>query len=190
MADIESRTCAEIVVAVRRTAGEYRDADYLFGFLCAMGLLLVMLFARFEFRLAAFPVGVLGAFVAGAALASRVEPIRRVLALPSQRRARAEVAARAAFVDLGVGGTRDRTGVLVLVALFEREVVVVADAGVDPAALGDAWAARVKALRGSLRPGPDLPRFLEALRGLAGPLELCLPREADDVNELPDEVAS
>jgi putative membrane protein len=188
--EIEARTSAEIVVAVKRSAGEYRDADLLFGFACAMGVLLVMLFARTTFSLAAFPAGVLLGFVAGALFASRVEPIRRLLSLPSHRKARAELAARAAFVELGVGATRGRTGVLVLVALFEREVVVVADSGVDAAMVGDAWAARVKELSRSLRPRPDRGRFLGALRALAGPLEIGLPRAADDVNELPDEVVS
>lgn len=188
--DIEARSSAEIVVAVRRSAGEYRDAELLFGFVCSMGMLLVMLFARYEFSLAAFPVGVILGFVAGAMLASRVDGLRRALSLPSQRRRRAEVAARAAFVELGIGQTQGRTGILVFVALFEREVVVIPDSGVERHVVGEDWGARVKALRGALRPRPDLGRFLLALRGLSEPLAIALPRGEDDVNELPDEVAS
>ena len=190
VADVEAQTSAEIVVAVRHRAGEYRDADYLFGLLCAVALLFVMLFVRHEFSLTAFPVGVVAGFAAGALFASRVDPIRRALTSPARRRRSAEVTARAAFVELGVGATRGRTGVLVLVALFERRVVLVADTGVDPSVLGEAWTARVTALQGCLQPSPSLPRFLDALRGLGGPLGICLPRAADDINELPDEVAS
>ena len=57
-------------------------------------------------------------------------------------------AARAAFVDQGISRTRGRTGILVFVSLFEREVEVVADVGVDPVLLGEDWTRAVAALTG------------------------------------------
>jgi len=189
VADIESVTSAEIVVALRRAAGDYRAADYLAGFVLSVVVLLVMLFVEREFRLLAFPGGVVAAFIFGAAVTSQIAPIRRTFTLPSQRRAAVQSAARAAFVDLGVSRTTGRTGVLVFVALFEREVEIVADVGVDMEALGEDWKKAVTALRGSLRPAPVFDRFAEKLRALATPLSTALPRAADDVNELPDEVA-
>src|SRR5262245_22123912 len=117
VADIEAKTSAEVVVALRRACATYRDADYLAGFLLAVVALLVMLFAEFTFTLGAFPAGVIGAFIGGALVTSQIAPIRRLLTLPSRRRAEVRAAARAAFVDLGVSRTRGRTGILVFVAL-------------------------------------------------------------------------
>lgn len=189
VADIESVTSAEIVVALRRAAGDYRAADYLVGFVLSVVVLLVMLFVEREFRLLAFPGGVVAAFVFGALVTSQIAPIRRTFTLPSKRRAAVQTAARAAFVDLGVSRTSGRTGVLVFVALFEREVEIIADIGIDTDAMGAEWRDAVTALRGSLEPAPSFDRFAEKLRGLAKPLSVALPRAADDVNELPDEVA-
>lgn len=189
VADIEAQTSAEIVVALRRTAGSYRAADYLVGFVLAVFALLVMLFVEHEFRLLAFPGGVIAAFVFGAFASANLAPLRRTFTLPSRRRDEVRRAARAAFVDLGVSRTRARTGILVFVALFEREVEIVPDIGVDPETLGEGWAQAAAALRESQKPAPSLDRFIERLRGLAAPLSAALPRAEDDVNELPDEVA-
>ncbi len=189
VADIEAQTSAEIVVALRRVAGDHRAADYLFGFVLSVITLVVMLFVQHEFRLLAFPGGVIAAFVFGAFASANLPALRRTFTLPSRRRAAVRSAARAAFVDLGVSRTRGRTGVLVFVALFEREVEVVTDVGVDAEMLGEDWTKALAALRGSLQPSPSFDRFVERLRALAPPLSVALPRAADDVNELPDEVA-
>jgi putative membrane protein len=187
--DIESGTSAEVVVALRRSAADYRDASYLFGFLVALASLLVMLFAEYAFALVAFPGGMIASFLVGTYVAARIAPVRRLLTRRSERLRAVQAAARAAFVDLGVSRTQGRTGILVFVSMFEREVEIVSDIGVDAAGLGEDWTRAVVALRGALRPAPSFDRFAERLRALAPPLAAALPRAADDVNELPDEVA-
>jgi putative membrane protein len=92
-------------------------------------------------------------------------------------------------MELGVGRTHDRNGILVLVSLFERRASLVPDVGIDAAALGPEWKARVDAVEASLEGGPSIDRFVEALRALAAPLAAAMPHRDDDVNELPDEVA-
>jgi putative membrane protein len=187
--DIEAQTSAEIVVALRRVSGSYRDADYLAGLLLALIALLVMLFADHTFPLLSFPAGMIGAFALGAFCSTGAPALRRALTSPSRRRAQVRTAAREAFVDQGISRTQGRTGILVFVSLLEREVEVVADHGVDPVLLGEDWARAVAALRASLTPSPAFDRFRTALLGLAPPLAHGMPRAADDVNELPDEVA-
>jgi putative membrane protein len=188
--EIESRTSAEIVVALRRASGRYRDADYLAGFLLALVALVVMLFAEHDFPLLSFPAGMATVFVAGTLFCSTVGPIRRALTRPSRRRADVAAAARAAFVELGISRTRGRTGILVFVSMFEREVEIVTDIGVDPVLLGDDWKRATATLRASLAPRPAFDTFRAALLGLAPPLAQGMPRADDDVNELPDEVAA
>ena len=188
--EIESRTSAEIVVALRRISGRYRDADYLAGFFLALVTLMVMLFAEHDFPLLSFPASMATVFVAGAFSCSTIAPLRRALTRPSRRRADVAAAARAAVVDLNISRTRGRTGILVFVSLFEREVEIVTDIGVDPALLGEDWKRAVATLRASLEPRPVFDGFRAALLGLAPPLAQGMPRADDDVNELPDEVAA
>ena len=94
-----------------------------------------------------------------------------------------------AFIDLGISKTRDRNGILVFVAAFEQRVEVVSDVGVDTARVGAAWTDACSALLKSMKPIPRLDLFLTALRSLGPALGAAMPRKADDVNELPDEVA-
>jgi putative membrane protein len=187
--EIELQTSAEVVVAVRNSSGLYRDVDYLFGFGASIAALLVLLFHPHPFALEGMPLDLIAAFAAGALFCAYARPLRRALAPRKRMDASCLVAARAAFVELGVGRTKDRNGIFVLVSLFERRVKVVADVGIDPAKLGGEWGTRVVALEGSLARGASIDRFLEALRALGPPLGASMPRSPDDVNELPDEVA-
>lgn len=187
--EIEGQTSAEVVVAVRNAAGSYRDVDYLVGFGASVAALLVLLFHPYAFATEGMPLDVIVAFGAGAALSANVRPVRRWLTSRKRRETSTRNAARAAFVAQGIGRTRDRNGILVLVALLERRVALVPDVGIDPAALGPDWAKRVAKLEASLEGGADIERFLPALLALTPPLAAAMPRQEDDVNELPDEVA-
>jgi putative membrane protein len=186
---IEAQTCAEIVVAVRPKAGHYRHTDYLLGSVAAFIALFVLLFADQEFAVLFMPVDTVIAFTAGVAFSAFFAPIRHLFTLDSLMRENVRTAARAAFVDLGVTKTRDRSGILVFVAAFEKKVEVVADVGVDTAALGPAWSDALKALSASMSGIGRLDAFITALRSLGPVLAGAMPRKADDVNELPDEVA-
>jgi putative membrane protein len=185
---IEAQTSAEIVVCLRGASDNYREADYLFGFVLSLGALVGMLFVDRSFGLLSFPAGVLAAFLLGAAASANVAQIRRLLVFPSRKAAAVRLAARAAFVDQGVSRTHGRTGILVYISMFERRIEVLPDVGIAAAGLGPDWKAAVDTLERSLRPSPDVPRFLAAMRALGPALAHRLPRAADDVNELPDEV--
>lgn len=184
---IESQTSAEVVVAVRRQAGtSYRDADLAFGALIAFASLTLLLFVDKEFATTWIPVDVGVSFAAGALLCRYTATLRRLLASSSRRHEETRRAATAAFQDLGIGRTSGRNGILVLVGLFEHKVAVVPDVGVDPAAIR----ASVTALESSIdRASPSFEAFVAALESLGPALAEKMPRRADDVNELPDEVA-
>lgn len=182
VADVESRTAAEVVVVVRRASGAWREVDLAVGAAVAFGVLLLLLFHPKPIAVEIMPVDVALAFAGGAVLCACLPPVKRAL-LPRKRVAeQVRVAARAAFVDQGIARTRGRTGILVFVSMFERRVEVVSDTGVD-AALVEATA---RSLAASVAGGPALDVFLDALRGLGPALAGLLPRGADDVNELPD----
>jgi putative membrane protein len=183
---VESQTSAELVVAVRRQAGiSYRDADLSFGAFVALASLVLLLFVDKEFATTWIPVDVALSFALGVALCRYTMFLRRLLTSASRRREETRRAASAAFHDLGIGRTSGRNGILVLVGLFEHEVAVIADVGVDRATIGPS----IAALEGSVRRAvPDFDAFVVALDSLGPALATSMPRRADDVNELPDEV--
>lgn len=100
---------------------------------------------------------------------------------------RVRTAAEAAFLRGEVFATRERTGVLLFVALLEHRVVVLADSGIEARVAPGEWQAiaddlvaamRRRDLAGGLCRGIAACGRLLAERGVA--------RQPGDVNELPD----
>jgi putative membrane protein len=183
----ERKTGAELVVTVAVRSGHYRHADACFGALCSLAALLVYFFhptplpddLSLAIAVLCYPTGMLAA----AAFA----PVRRLFVRKRLLRDNVEREARARFVEQGIGNTRGRTGVLVFVSRFERRVHVVADIGIPTATMAAEWSAATAAAEAAARKG-DVAAFLVALDGLGDALAKVVPRAADDVNELPDEV--
>ena len=183
---VESQTSAELVVTVRRQAGaSYVAADLGAGAIVALVMLTVVLFVDKEFATAWIPLDVTVAFALGALTCRNVTSVRRLLTPGSRRREEAKRAGCAAFHDMGIGRTSGNNGILVLVALFEREVAVIPDVGVDPALVAPAARAMQAAVA---RANPDFPAFVAALDALGPALATAMPRRDDDVNELPDDM--
>lgn len=183
---VESQTSAELVVAVRRQAGQsYREADLGFGAIVALASLAFVLFVDKEFATTWIPFDVAVAFVAGALFCRYTLALRRLLTPSARRQEETHRAACAAFHEMRIGRTSGRNGILVLVALFERKVAVVPDVGVDPALLRGCVASLERAVD---RLDPDFPAFVAALESIGPALASAMPRREDDVNELPDDM--
>lgn len=184
---VEAQTSAEVVIAVRPGSGDYTAATYHFGF-AMMGLVVAyMLVSPRVYSPGGIALDGLLALAAGTALCSLFAPIRRLLVLQKTRQANVDRAGRAAFYDLGISKTTGRSGILVFVSLFERASVVVPDVGIDPAKLGPAWTTACEAVASAVGRA-DLDAFLAAVAALGPVLGAAMPRQADDVNELPDAV--
>ncbi len=184
---IEAQTSAEIVVCLRGASGSYRDADYLFGVLAALAALVALLLEGPPARGIALPAGVGAAFLLGAVASANLAPLRRLLLFRRRQIHEVRTAARAEFVDMGVSRTRDCTGIPPLhLHVRAPQVEVLPDIGVDAGALGPEWKAAVTRLEGSLRPRPDVGRFLAAVRALGPVLGRGLPRSADEEEDHDD----
>ena len=118
-----------------------------------------------------------------------IAPLARLFVPRARREAEVLQSAQAMFLESGLTRTRRRDGILVLVSLFEREVVVLADIGLQdrlaPAALAPVIAAITARLkRGQLRDALEdgLARLEETLvaRGFRP--------QAGDTSELSDAV--
>lgn len=98
-------------------------------------------------------------------------------------------AAQQHFDELGMQRTHARNGVLLFVAPQSRNFAIIGDIGVHRRCGDEFWQKVAEAMEQHFRAG----RFTEALThgiGEAGQLlSEHFPREADDVNELPDAIA-
>jgi len=184
---VEAQTSAEVVVAVRRRSGDYRAAGYHFGLFSGGAVVLYLCLTPEVYTVGDIALDGALAFVLGLLLAFNVGPLLRLLARASALEKSAQEAARVAFYDLGISRTSGRNGVLVFVSTFERRCVVLADVGIDVAALGAGWVEGCRALSSAVA-ARDVAAFERALEALGPVLGAIMPRSADDVNELPDEV--
>jgi putative membrane protein len=185
--EFETHTSAELVITVKKRAREYPEVHLLFGSLFALVTLLFLLFYPLDFSTTMMPIDTLVGFAVGNVLSRILPPLQRLGLSESKRRSIVEQAAKAAFVDLGVSKTTGRTGVLVYVALFEDIVAVVADAGVTPEARGAAEGSR--AMLEAAVEKLDVRAVAAILPQLGRAFGKTMERSADDVNELPDEIA-
>lgn len=183
----ESKTAAEIVVAVRKRSGNYRATDYHFGFI-GFGIAFVyMMVSPQVFSIGMIALDCILAFLVFTLICANASPIRRMLVRKKTLDENALSAARATFYELGISKTTGRNGMLVFVSAFERAAMVVPDIGIDPQSLGTEWTSAVGAIEGAAK-RMDLDAFLKSVEALGDVLGKSMPRKADDVNELPDEV--
>lgn len=183
----ESQTSAELVVAVRRWSATYRAADYLAGGLVAFAVLLLLLFHPYEIPVESMPMLVLLGFVLGAFVCSGSWALERALTPSKVMDEAVANAARAVFVDREITRTSGRNGVLIFVSMLERRVDVVCDIGIDVAVLGSPFREGIAAVKRAVAETHDIASFSAAVEQLGGPLGRAMPRQVDDVNELPDD---
>jgi putative membrane protein len=181
---LEESSSAEIVVTVHPEGARYRHAELATGTLLAVAWLAVFLYAPEPFDFTFLPLELALAFVIGALVASAVGPWRRLLTPRAAMRREVERSAKSAFFDLGVSRSRGRTGMLVFISVFERRAILLRDAGVPALpAMSEVQAL----LEACVRRGA-VDEIAPALARLKEGLAKALPRAADDVNELPDEL--
>ena len=127
---------------------------------------------------------------AGAALgflaATLFPSLRRWLTPPETMELRVRQRALAAFVSEEVFRTRDRTGILIFLSLFEHRVVVLGDTAINASVEPAQWTAVVDGIAAGIRAGRPGEALAEGIRRCAQLLSARVARAADDTDELSD----
>lgn len=125
----EAGTAGEIVVVVERAAGSYRSLALVFAWLVALALPWPLLWGT---RLSAQSIFMAQLLLAlGLALAVSFRASWRMALTPRfLKRQKAHEAACREFIARSLTRTKNRTGVLIYVALAERYAEVLADSGI------------------------------------------------------------
>lgn len=192
--EAEGRTSGEIVPYVVERSDPYQNALWKGA---ALGALLGPMAALAIYRWTnvwGWPLEawmVLPAPLGGAVgyLLALLQPVRRWMAGEHILDLRARRRAAVAFLDQEVFRTRDRTGILLFVSLFERRVVLLADSGIHQKVEEGAWEAITRRLAQGIRSGRPAPALLEAIRACGDLLQRHgVEIKADDTDELSDEL--
>lgn len=181
----EARTSGEFVTVIAARAAHYLEFALLYAILAGV------LVAATESWWGAWgrPSALFGAALAQAlvAIALIALPGLRLRLVPAAvRSARCRALARQQFAARDVARTRERTGVLLFVAVDERYVEVIADSGIDAKVPPGSWQQVVDAFTACVREGRPADGLVGATERIGAALAEHFPRAADDANELPD----
>jgi putative membrane protein len=126
---------------------------------------------------------------AGYLLAASVPAVKRWLAGPATLDTRVRQRAAMAFLAEEVFKTRERTGILLFVSLFERRVVVLGDSGINRQVEAQHWEGVVATVVGGIgtgRPGAALAAGIRQCGELLARFGVAI--RPDDSNELADDL--
>jgi putative membrane protein len=185
---IEKGSSVEVVIAVKAKSAPHLHTDLIVGFIVAYATLGFMLFSPWPFGVTWIFVDPLIAGAAVALLLAEFPSIRRGLTPLGVRRQAVKAAAHSAFVEKGVGLTRNHTGLLIYISQLERLVEVVADQGIRRAVDQALWDKAVAALHAAVARGEDGRAIARHVRELGQLLATALPGRPDDINEIPDDL--
>ncbi len=216
ISEAESRTSGEIVAMVVESSDLYRDIDVSAGLIISAMLSVYpaeVFYANSVFLLSKFipsmswlaqiPDGF--RFIAGLSvfiiltvlfyvpvrlLITKLYPLKR--SLISIKRMDAEVRERAlrAFREHNLDRTRDATGVLFLISVFEKRVHVLADHGIYKMIKQDTLDKYAGSIGKGIASGNGADALCGAIKDAGMELEKYFPRKSDDKNELPDKIVT
>jgi putative membrane protein len=191
----EERTGGEIVPVVVEASDEYEVATWRAATLGALTAALVAavvyggagLWSTFIVAWIALPA-TLGA-TASALLVNLWPAARRAVIGDEILQRRTMRRAYQAFLQEEVFQTRDRTGILIFLSLFEHRVVVLGDSGINARVAQEEWQGIVDGVVAGIRQGTPGPALVEAIQRCGQLLERRgVALRPDDTNELSNEV--
>jgi len=191
--DAEGKTSGEIVPFVVHQADPYEEAEWRCGALLAVAVFaVIVVFHRFTdvwfpLDIAEITLATLVAGAAGVLAVKFIPPVKRFFAGPALIGRRVSQRAAEAFVAEEVFDTRERTGILIFVAILEHRVLVVGDSGINAKVRPDEWHDVVQRILGGIRAGKPAEGLIEGIRQCGVLLERRgVERRSDDRDELPD----
>lgn len=196
IAALERATGVEVVAAVIARADFYPEVPWkAFALGVSLAALAAVAAALFEpgWEAAGATVEIMvAALAAGAAAALAtiwVEPWARLFLARSRRETEVLQYAQAMFLESGLLKTTQRSGILLLISLFEHQVAVVADPGARDRIGANGLDPAVSAVTARLKQGTLKDALLDGLERLEEVLAASGFRaQPDDINEISDSV--
>jgi putative membrane protein len=93
------------------------------------------------------------------------------------------------FAEAGVFDTKDRTGILIFISELEQRVELIADRGINEKISQKQWKNIVKNLTNGIKNKDTLNSIIQAVTDCGELLAKHFPIQADDINEIDNEIA-
>lgn len=186
--EVETKTAGEIAVMVVDRSDIYPEGRILAGVVAGSFLSLIITDLLLAASLWWFVGLALGLGFLCGWLADYLPAVKRAFTPAARLETRVKEAAMAAFYEKGLYKTRDQTGVLFFISLFERKVWVLADKGIYKKIKPETLQTYARSVALGIKRGTAAEALCREIRDVGEILADHFPIKADDTNELSDEV--
>lgn len=180
----EKVTCGEIVPMVVSSSYHYPVSNILGGLI--LGLITALcasLIIKNEYMWMFLTFFIIS-FVIMHEIVKRILPLKRLFISDREIEEEVEEAAVTAFFRNELYNTRDRTGVLIFISIFEHKVWVLADKGINEKVGSGLWKSIVDKITAGIKNKNQADAVIEAISDVGSILKENFPCKADDKNEL------
>jgi putative membrane protein len=191
----EDKISGEIVPVFVEKSGYYNIASYRGAFsVAAFAFIVIIIFDRYIPTVAVYDPVLIFLIVSiagllGAAAAHYLDPVKRWLLHQDHLDQSTKKRAENAFLEEEVFNTRDRTGIMIFISFFEREVIVMADRGISKVVEQKEWDNIVKVIIEHVRKEKIIDGLEIAIKRCGEILlEKGFLKATDDINELGDDL--
>jgi putative membrane protein len=188
----ESLTSGEIVPMVVSSSSHYPMAAATGGVFLAFPLSLLLIspiaaYFWFDPRDMWLFLGLFVPFFLVAHQAVKHIPqLKRLFVSKAQIEEKVREAAVTAFFSEKLYKTKDESGILLFISVFEHKVWILGDAGINAKIPQDRWQGLVELITSGIRDGRQAEALCEAIRQAGDILKEHFPIQPDDINELRD----
>jgi len=188
VASAEKATSGEIATMVVPRSDSYREAVTLAAVLGAATVALIIAVISQHVTIWSYLPVTIVLFFPLHLLVNRVPALQRPFIAPSRLHEAVQERAVRAFYEKGLYRTRDETGILIFISIFEHKVWILGDRGINARIPAASWQELVQILVAGLKGGRAGEALCEVITRCGDELAIHFPRKADDMNELHDEI--
>jgi putative membrane protein len=198
----EGRTSGEIVTAIIKESSDYAfyelvaslAAGFIYYLICLFAYndisrLLSRMFWSYTEMYTTLFIGITTIIMIGLFyILANIEGVDRLIVPSGVISRKVNRRALLFFGESGLFDTKDRTGVLIFISLREKRVELLADKGINALVKEDAWNHIVSGLISSIKEKKLVDGLVQAVDDCGDILVEHFPKQADDENELSDDV--
>lgn len=118
----------------------------------------------------------------------KIKKIKYFLVSKKDRERTSFQLANKVFFEKNLHKTRDKTGILIFVSLFEKNVIVLGDEGINSKIDKTDWETVVDYIKAGIKSGKLIDGLKEGINSCKSLLEKFFPIKEDDTNELSNEL--
>ncbi len=185
---VESKTTGEVVVALVDQSSQYREADVIGGIISGSVISLILSITFFHASLWSFITLALVFFFPACLLVKKTPALKASFVSTKRKNVAVKERALGTFYEKGVYRTKDGTGILFFLSLFEKKVWILADKGIHEKIHQTTLNKYASVVSHGIKEGGACEVLCEAIAGIGYLLAEHYPADGGGSDELPDDL--